>query len=569
MNHLKFGSDTQIRVFDQFCGAGGSSSGARDLGMVVEYAVNHSKIAIETHSLNFPETGHDCLEMETVDPKRYHATDVLITSPECRAHSYASGRKRPKQRDLFGEVIFDPDAERSRATAQDVIRFARQHRYKVIIVENVPQFRDWYGFTDWLQQLRSMDYEYQIVYINAMFAHERIDSVHGIGDFVPQSRDRMFVVLWQKGMRRPNLDFRPDAPCPHCGKIVHAVQAWKRHDKQFGIYGKRGQYIYICPACNNQVIPFHFAAANIIDWSNIGVKIGEREQHGMRPLKETTMARCQRGLEKYWASIIDIAYAQRTNRNPFSVDDPLSTRTTSNTSALVVNPFMLSVNHQGDRFYGVDEKIPTVTAKNGVGLIVPAVLSMRDAGRDHYMLNGADAVLPTQVAAGIQQWLVGLPSVVTWRSDGDAFQSSGAGDPLLTQTTQAHHSVITAPVVVHLRNHEDGSPASAPLNTVAAGGMHHALLLAFSGSSDIVRGADGASPTFTTVQRNALMLAPNPPALEDCYFRMLDVEECKLGQSFDRDYQILGTKRQQMWQIGNANPRRLMAALLERVAEIL
>jgi len=55
--------NSYLTVTDQFCGAGGSSQGARKLsekmggGLEVKLAMNHWKLAIETHNTNFPETG--------------------------------------------------------------------------------------------------------------------------------------------------------------------------------------------------------------------------------------------------------------------------------------------------------------------------------------------------------------------------------------------------------------------------------------------------------------------------------------------------------------------------------
>ncbi len=46
-----------LTATDCFCGAGGSSQGAKRAGVEVKMALNHWKLAIETHSTNFPETG--------------------------------------------------------------------------------------------------------------------------------------------------------------------------------------------------------------------------------------------------------------------------------------------------------------------------------------------------------------------------------------------------------------------------------------------------------------------------------------------------------------------------------
>lgn len=52
--------NSYITITDQFCGAGGSSHGARDLsdeiggGLEIKLALNHWKLAIETHNTGLP-----------------------------------------------------------------------------------------------------------------------------------------------------------------------------------------------------------------------------------------------------------------------------------------------------------------------------------------------------------------------------------------------------------------------------------------------------------------------------------------------------------------------------------
>jgi DNA (cytosine-5)-methyltransferase 1 len=192
---------------DQFCGAGGSSLGASLAGAEIKLALNHWKLAVETHNSNFPNTDHDCTDISAVDPRRYPATDILITSPECTNHSLAKGkiRKWQQQLDMFGKLDVDPGDERSRATMWDVCRFAEAHHYKIIIVENVVEARHWAPFPAWLHAMDLLGYSHQLVYLNSMFAHP-----------TPQSRDRMYIVFWSKALRTPDLDIRPIAHCPRC-----------------------------------------------------------------------------------------------------------------------------------------------------------------------------------------------------------------------------------------------------------------------------------------------------------------------------------------------------------------
>lgn len=133
-----------ITITDQFCGAGGSSIGATLAGGEVRLAMNHWKLAIETHNTNFPDVDHECTDISAVDPRRYASTDILITSPECTNHSLAKGKpRRFYKEDLFGNVLIDPSEERSRATMWDVPRFAEYHDYNIIVVENVVDAGKW------------------------------------------------------------------------------------------------------------------------------------------------------------------------------------------------------------------------------------------------------------------------------------------------------------------------------------------------------------------------------------------------------------------------------------------
>ena len=116
-----------------FCGAGGSSQGVRRLaqrmngGIEVKLAMNHWKLAIETHNTNFPDTVHDCTDISACDPRRYPSSDIAIMSPECTTHSPAGGNNHKtlkRQMDMFNTLKIDPATERSRATMWDVCRFA-------------------------------------------------------------------------------------------------------------------------------------------------------------------------------------------------------------------------------------------------------------------------------------------------------------------------------------------------------------------------------------------------------------------------------------------------------------
>lgn len=360
--------NSYITVTDQFCGAGGSSQGVRRLaqrnkgGLEVKLALNHWKLAIETHNTNFPDTLHDCTDISACDPRRYHSTDILITSPECTNHSLAKGVKIvQKQMDLFASGAQDAAAERSRATMWDVCRFAEYHQYNAIIVENVVDARKWVMFDSWLHAMYALGYQHRCVYLNSMHCHP-----------TPQSRDRMYIVFWKKGNKAPQLDYTPAAHCPQCGKDVRAVQTWKNTDKRYGKY--RQQYVYCCPAHGIQVEPYYYASFNCIDWSDRGTRIGDRE----KPLSPNTTKRVNHGLGKYEDQplIIHSAYWSEARGVTRSAFEPCFTHTTVPSQAIVC-PFIVNDQHStgiGYRVRGVNEEMNTIITDPKFKVVMPFVI---------------------------------------------------------------------------------------------------------------------------------------------------------------------------------------------------
>jgi DNA (cytosine-5)-methyltransferase 1 len=139
---------------DLFCGAGGTSDGAREAGGQLVLGLNHWRRAIESHSANFPDAEHDCADISaltTSQIRRYPDSDVLLASPECTNHSIAKGgrRRKPQAASLFDDGPGgDDEQDRSRATMWDVVRFTEQKMlkgkpYRALIVENVVDAYKW------------------------------------------------------------------------------------------------------------------------------------------------------------------------------------------------------------------------------------------------------------------------------------------------------------------------------------------------------------------------------------------------------------------------------------------
>lgn len=418
-----------VTFTDMFCGAGGSSTGLLEIpGVKVKTAMNHWDRAIETHSLNHPDTDHILADIQVTDPRYIPSSDILWASPECTNHSVAKGRKRiTNQPDLFGESIADEAAEKSRATMWDVPRFAEQHEYKLIITENVVDAAKWVMFDAWLHAMESLGYNHHIVYINSM--HAQLGGLPA-----PQSRDRMYVMFWLKGNRRPDFDrLRPMAYCPTCDDTVRAMQVFKKPNERWGRY--RAQYNYRCPntTCRNQIIePAWLPAAHAIDWSIKGQRIGDRK----KPLADKTMARIRAGLEKYGSSRISID-AVRSAPILTDVDsEPFATQTTSYTRGLLVPV----EGRNGKWAQRSDEVMRTQTTRNETGLLTTP---------GHHMLMeyyGNGVTHPVSKAFPTIPTVDRFAMVTTMRGTADnQLQNSSrlTSDPLGTLTAGGNHHGLT------------------------------------------------------------------------------------------------------------------------------
>jgi DNA (cytosine-5)-methyltransferase 1 len=162
---------TKIRALDLFCGAGGSSWGAREAGVEIVAAFDLWPLAGEAHDDNFPEAEfiHGRLENHDVDAlaKKYGKIDLILASPECTNHSPAKGNK--------------PRCEQSKDTAFLVVRFAKAFKPRWVVIENVVNMRKWTRYAEFKTALETLGYKLQ---------EQVLNSAH-FG--VAQSRRRLFL----------------------------------------------------------------------------------------------------------------------------------------------------------------------------------------------------------------------------------------------------------------------------------------------------------------------------------------------------------------------------------------
>ena len=166
-----------LRGIDLFCGAGGSSIGARRAGVEMVAAVDGWDLATRTYVDNFPTAERNVINAQLDDCsgaslfKRVGKIDLIIASPECTHHSIARGAKTR--------------CEASRRSGWYVMPFVNAFKPRWVVLENVTPMKNWPGFDGLLTALDA-EYHVKLQFLNA-------------ADFgVPQSRRRMFVICDSK-----------------------------------------------------------------------------------------------------------------------------------------------------------------------------------------------------------------------------------------------------------------------------------------------------------------------------------------------------------------------------------
>ncbi|MCR5336657.1 MAG: DNA cytosine methyltransferase [Synergistes sp.] len=172
---------------DLFAGGGGTSCGVEmAMGFSPDIAVNHSPEAIAMHTANHPGTKHYQTDVWEVDPVEVCAgrpVGMLWASPDCTHFSKAKGGK--------------PKSHKIRSLAWVVVRWAKEVRPKVILLENVEEFKTWGPLDEYGQPIKALAGE--------TFTHF-VDSLHELGYQVeyrelracdygaPTIRKRLFLI---------------------------------------------------------------------------------------------------------------------------------------------------------------------------------------------------------------------------------------------------------------------------------------------------------------------------------------------------------------------------------------
>jgi DNA (cytosine-5)-methyltransferase 1 len=161
----------KLTFVDLFCGGGFGARGAVRGGGTPLLGLDAWELATRTYKANFPMADVITERIELVDTKTVasqYKPDVLLTSPECTAHSIARGAR--------------PGLEKSRETAIGIVPWIESMKPRWVIVENVNRMKRWDRHDELVRTITKSGYTVSSLYLNsAEFGS-------------PQARKRMFLI---------------------------------------------------------------------------------------------------------------------------------------------------------------------------------------------------------------------------------------------------------------------------------------------------------------------------------------------------------------------------------------
>ncbi len=182
-----------------------------------------------------------------------------------------------------------------------------------------------------------------------------------------------------------------------------------------------------------------------------------------------------------------------------------------------------------------------------------------------------------RIREGLRRYGMAEPLIQRINNQGDASMahlSSPVSEPMRTLTASGSQAILdpTGALVLEAAGNTYDSadpkhpgygreggymriwPSTEPLRTLHTTASK-GLLMPYYGATKSAKPTSEPMGTLTTTDRYALV--PTPPSdrevdVDDCGFRMLAPKEVAWGMAFPRDYQMLGTKREQVKLAGNA-----------------
>ena len=493
-------------IVDNFAGGGGASTGIEiATGISVDIAINHDPEAIKMHKANHPSTKHYCESVWDVDPIEVckgHPVGLAWFSPDCKHFSKAKGGK-PKDKNIRG-------------LAWVALRWAGLVRPRVIMLENVEEFKTWgplnrkhrpikkkqgQTFNRFVDQLKELGYDVEF--------KELIAADYG----APTMRKRFFMIarcdgkpiVWPEPTHAP-----ADSEAVKAGLLQPYVGAYTQID-----------FSQPCPS--------------IFDTAGeIKAKYGINAK---RPLAPKTMERIARGLKKYVIDnaepfIVQVNHSGAKSDYCRNMNEPLSNQ------QCLISPTLIQYHSETSdkevRGQKIEEPIMTVDSSNRYGLVTSFIQTYYGG---NYKGNGDKLEKPA-------------PTVI-----------------------QRDYNSLCAVNLIQMNNHCDGKDITKPIPTITAGDGHfgevRAFLIKYYGQGT---GQNIEKPldTVTAQDRFGLVTVNGVDyQIVDIGLRMLEPKELYGCQGFPDDYIIdrdymgkVYPRSEQVRRCGNAVCPPIPAALV-------
>lgn len=524
-------------IIDNFAGGGGASTGIElAIGRSVDIAINHDPNAVAMHSTNHPDTLHYCENVYDIDPPTATAgrpVGLAWFSPDCRHFSKAKGAK--------------PVEKSIRGLAWIVIRWALAVRPRVMMLENVEEFRTW-GPLLAAEMLP-----------DPARAGETFEAFCGmLSGGIPAGHPALAECCEFLGIATED-----ELAQQLVAGLGYAVDHRELRACDYGAPTIRKRFFMVMrcdgvpvawpepthsdpksPAVQNGKLKPWRTAAECIDWSITAPSIFDRK----KPLAENTLKRIARGIQRFVidnASPFIVKCNHTTTRGKYdcfrgqALAEPLHTITKTHGYAIAVptvTPFFVgaggpkysakprraeqpfnticNTNHSCviapviARQFGAsighraDEPSATITAGGGgkSQLVTSTLIQMgygERPGQQPRVLQ-LEKPLGTVTAGGGKFGLVAANLV---KHFGGNYQGAGVAldEPVHTVTTTDHHAVVAAHLMVNNTGHP-GGPADQPAHTVTTGNHHAAVtshLVKLRGTCRDGQRTDEPMPTVT------------------------------------------------------------------------
>ncbi|EPK3977865.1 DNA cytosine methyltransferase [Citrobacter freundii] len=498
-------------IVDNFAGGGGASTGIElAIGRSVDIAINHDENAIAMHKTNHPDTLHYCESVFDVDPVAAtggNPVGLAWFSPDCRHFSKAKGAK--------------PVKKEIRGLAWIVLRWALAKRPRVMMLENVEEFKTWGPLlAGEMRPDPARTGETFNAFVGMLSTGIPADhpALAEVCEFLSIERGCEQAQQLVDGLGY-DVDYRELRACDYGAPTIR----------------KRFFMVMRCDGC-----PIQWPAVTHGDPKSLEVQSG-------RLMPWRTAAEC-----------ID------WNVPALSIFDrkkPLAENTLKQSRACLVAPviarqFGASVGHRAD------EPSATITAGGGgkSQLVTPTLIQMgygERPGQEPRVLR-LDNPLGTVTAGGNKFATV---SAFLAKHYGGNYTGPGVSmdEPAHSVTTVDHHAVVASHLVKLRGTCRDGQRLDVPMPTITAGGQHvgevRTFLETYCGESD-----DEWLVTIDGVKYQIV----------DIGMRMLQPHELYKAQGFpdgyviDQDYRgNRYAKDKQVARCGNAVPPPFARALVE------